>query len=62
VINNGPISFFSGNLTRARFSRIAASNPARAALPKVKVQGEKPGSASFTIGKVNEKIKTPRKA
>jgi hypothetical protein len=32
------------------------------ALPNVKVQGENPGSASFTIGKVNEKIKTPRNA
>jgi hypothetical protein len=56
------MSFRSGNLTPARFRRTKASNPASVALPNVKVQGENPGSASFTIGKVNEKIKTPRNA
>jgi hypothetical protein len=62
VTNKGPISFRSGKLTLARFRRIKANIPANAARPKVRVHGENPGSASFTIGKVNEKINTPRNA
>jgi hypothetical protein len=62
VINSGPISFRSGNATPARFNKTKANVPARAARPKVSVHGEKPGSANFTMGKVNEKIKTPRNA
>ena len=55
-------SDLSGTGTCLIHKKISANPPAIAARPKVRVHGENPGNESFTIGKVKEKIKTPKKA
>jgi hypothetical protein len=52
----------SGKGTLANRKKIRARLPAMAARPNVRVHGENPGNDNFTIGNVNEKISTPKKA
>ena len=62
VTRSGRKCFRSGKVTRKKTRNKIARRPAKVARPKVRVHGEKAGNANLTIGSVNEKIVTPKRA